>query len=220
MGAAAATTRVSRKREKTRGELVAAAERLVAARGLDALSIDEITAAADVAKGTFYTHFADKDDLAAAIGRRVRLELEGRITRLNTGVKDAGLRMANGLSTVLAFAIENPIRARAMMRLIPGTINPDTPINAGIRSDIVLGQKTKVFNVPSPNAAVVVTLGSAMSGALRIAEAEQPVSNAYEFAGDVIAIALSGLGMKPAEALRLARNTMDLRRKDTTRDQS
>ena len=72
MGAAAATTRVSRKREKTRGELVAAAERLVAARGLDALSIDEITAAADVAKGTFYTHFADicEPDFFAGSGLR------------------------------------------------------------------------------------------------------------------------------------------------------
>lgn len=215
-----ATSRGMRKREKTRGELVAAAEKLVAARGLDALSIDEITAAADVAKGTFYTHFADKDDLAAAIGRRIRLELEDRITRLNAGVKDAGVRMANGLSTVLAYAIEHPIRARAMMRLIPGTIDPDTQINAGIRADVLLGQKTKVFSVPSVNAAVVVTLGTAMSGALRIAEAGMPVKDAHEFAGDVIAVALAGLGMKPADAQRLARTTMDLRRKETAHDQS
>jgi hypothetical protein len=45
-----APPRTLRKRERTRGELVAAAERLVAARGLDALSIDEITEEADVAK--------------------------------------------------------------------------------------------------------------------------------------------------------------------------
>ena len=63
MSEATAASRGTRKRERTRGELVAAAERLVALRGLDALSIDEITEEADVAKGTFYTHFQDKDDL-------------------------------------------------------------------------------------------------------------------------------------------------------------
>ena len=206
-------TRVSRKRERTRGELVAAAERLVALRGLDALSIDEITEEADVAKGTFYTHFQDKDDLAAAMGRQIRLDLEAQITRLNHGVKDAGLRMANGLSTVLDFAIRQPVRARAMMRLIPGAVNPDTPINAGIRADIVLGQKTKVFSVPSVNAAVVVTLGSVMSAAMRITEATRAVEKPYDFAADVIAIALAGLGMKTSDALRLARTTIDTRRK-------
>lgn len=215
MSTATAETRGLRKREKTRGGIVAAAERLVAQRGLDALSIDEITAAADVAKGTFYTHFTDKDDLAAAIGRQIRLDLEVQITRMNHGVKDAGIRMVNGLATVLDFAIRQPVRARALMRLIPGSVDPETPINAGIRADIVLGQKTKVFQVPSLNAAVVVTLGSAMSAAMRLAETHRPVDAPYEFAADAIAIALCGLGMKQAEALRLARTTMETRRKGT-----
>lgn len=219
MGTIETSSRGLRKRERTRGEIVAAAERLVAQRGLDALSIDEITEAADVAKGTFYTHFTDKEDLAAAIGRQVRLDLEAQITRMNHGVKDAGVRMANGLATVLDFAIRQPVRARAMMRLIPGAVNPDTPINAGIRSDIVLGQKTKVFSVPSLNAAVVVTLGSAMSAAMRITETTLPVEAPYDFAADAIAVALAGLGMKPAEAQRLARTTMDSRRKDKPHDQ-
>jgi AcrR family transcriptional regulator len=194
---------------------VAAAERLVAQHGLDALSIDAITEEADVAKGTFYTHFQDKDDLAAAIGRQIRLDLEDRITRMNHGVKDAAVRMANGLATVLDFAIRQPVRARALMRLIPGSVDPETPINAGIRADIVLGQKTKIFQVPSLNAAVVITLGSAMSAAMRLAETQRPVDAPYEFASDAVAIALTGLGMKPAEAQRLARTTMETRRKES-----
>ena len=137
--------RAVRKRARTRGELVAAAEQLVAKRGLDAISIDEITEAADVAKGTFYTHFADKGDLAAAIANRIRIELEEKITAANEGVDDAAVRMANGLSTFFAFAIAQPVRARALIRLIPGVVDPDMPINAGIRSDVTLGLKTKRF---------------------------------------------------------------------------
>lgn len=214
MGTMTAETRGARKRERTRGEIVTAAERLVAARGLDALSIDEITAAADVAKGTFYTHFTDKEDLAAAIGRQIRLELEDRITKLNQGVKDARLRMANGLSTVLFYAIQHPIRARALMRLIPGSVNPETPINAGIRSDIQLGLKTKVFWAASVNAAVVVTLGAVMSAAMRLSETVHAVPEPFEFATDVIATALVAQGVKQADAVRLAKAAMDSRRKE------
>lgn len=206
--------RGARKRERTRGELVAAAERLVAARGLDALSIDDITEEADVAKGTFYTHFEDKEDLAAEIGRNIRLELEDKITATNEGVTDAATRMANGLSSLCAFAIAQPVRARALLRLIPGSVDPETPINAGIRGDIVLGQKAKRFAVASVNAATVATLGIAMSAGMRLSETTRPVNEPFTFAADIVATALVALGMKQADAARLAKTAMDTRKKE------
>ena len=207
--------RTLRKRERTHGEIVAAAERLVAERGLDALSIDEITEAADVAKGTFYTHFADKDDLAAAIGKRIRVELEDKITATNDGIADAALRMANGLSSMFAFAIVQPVRARALLRMLPGAVDPDTPINAGIRGDIVLGQKSKRFNVASVNAAVVATLGIAMSAGMRLSDTKHRVAEPFAFAADTLAMALIALGTKHAEAARLAKTAMDARKKES-----
>src|SRR5262245_11262712 len=127
--------RTGRKRERTRGELVAAAEELVAARGLDAVPTAASTEPPTSPKGRFYTHFADKSELAAAIAERLRLDLEEKITRTNEGITDAGERMANGLASVMAFAIANPVRARAMLRLQPGVVDPDAPINAGLRGD-------------------------------------------------------------------------------------
>ena len=208
--------RTLRKRERTHGEIVAAAERLVAERGLDALSIDEITEAADVAKGTFYTHFADKDDLAAAIGKRIRVELEDKITATNDGIADAALRMANGLSSLFAFAITQPIRARALLRLIPGGVDPHTPINAGIRSDIVIGVKAKRFSIASVNTAVVTTLGIAMSAGMHLSDSARRVSEPYIFATEVVATALVALGLKQADATRLARIAMNTRKKEQT----
>ena len=205
--------RVARKRERTRGELVAAAERLVAARGLDALSIDEITEEADVAKGTFYTHFEDKEDLAAEIARNIRLELEDKITATNEGVTDAAIRMANGLSSLCAFAITQPVRARALLRLIPGGVDPDTPINAGIRGDVAMGAKSKRFTVASVSAATVATIGIAMSAGMRLSD-ERRVPEPFTFAAEVIATALAALGLKPAEAIRLARTAIDTRKKE------
>jgi AcrR family transcriptional regulator len=206
--------RAIRKRERTRGELVAAAEKLVAKRGIDAVSIDEITEAADVAKGTFYTHFADKGDLAAAIANHVRIELEEKITALNEGVEDAAIRMANGLSTFLAFAIARPVRARALIRLVPSVVDPDMPINAGIRNDVMLGLKTRRFWVASVNASVVSVLGMASAAAMRLTDAAHPVGEPYTFAKDLLATALVALGVGQAEASRLAKTAMDVRRKE------
>lgn len=54
--------RVSRKRARTRAELLQAARQVFAARGFHEASIAEITQVADVGVGTFYLHFRDKDD--------------------------------------------------------------------------------------------------------------------------------------------------------------
>ena len=47
-----------------------AAERLFLEKGVANTSVDEIVAAADVAKGTFYVHFASKEHLMAALQQR------------------------------------------------------------------------------------------------------------------------------------------------------
>jgi len=208
--------RTDRKRERTRGELVVAAETLVAQRGLDAISIDDITQAADVAKGTFYTHFADKTDLAAAIALRTRLELEEKITALNKGLTDAPERMANGLSSMFAFAIANPMRARALLRLQPGIVDPNAPINAGLRGDIVLGLKTERFSAPSLDAAVVTTIGGALSAILRMSVmSERRASAPFELAAHIVEMLLVALGVKHSEAARLASAALTARKQET-----
>ncbi|SDI21472.1 transcriptional regulator, TetR family [Pseudomonas flavescens] len=51
-------------------ELMAAAERLFLAQGVEATTINEIVEAAQVAKGTFYHYFASKNEMLEALGRR------------------------------------------------------------------------------------------------------------------------------------------------------
>jgi AcrR family transcriptional regulator len=59
--------RVVRRRALTRERIVAAAARRFAESGPDAVRLDEIAEAADVARGTLYSHFRTKDDLLYAI---------------------------------------------------------------------------------------------------------------------------------------------------------
>ena len=54
--------RNTRRRARTRAELLLAARKVFAERGYHETSIADITQAADVAVGTFYLHFHDKDE--------------------------------------------------------------------------------------------------------------------------------------------------------------
>ena len=56
--------------EVRREEIMDAAQRLFLKQGVAATSIDNVAAAADVAKGTVYLHFTSKQTLLAALGER------------------------------------------------------------------------------------------------------------------------------------------------------
>jgi AcrR family transcriptional regulator len=59
--------RFERRRERTRQDLLAAAARVLAEKGLSATKIADIAAAADVGVGTFYLYFPTKDALFDAV---------------------------------------------------------------------------------------------------------------------------------------------------------
>jgi AcrR family transcriptional regulator len=56
--------------EVRRDELINAARRLFLRRGVGPTTIEEITSAAKVAKGTFYLYFSSKDDILSALRDR------------------------------------------------------------------------------------------------------------------------------------------------------
>lgn len=65
------TSRMDRRRERTRQQLMQAAIELVLQKGADETAIDEITDKADVGRRTFYNHFDNKEDcVKAAITER------------------------------------------------------------------------------------------------------------------------------------------------------
>ena len=68
-------SRRERKKRDTRRRIVQEATRLFSERGFDAPTVDDIAAAADVAKGTIYNYFDSKE----AILFDFLLEVEGRV---------------------------------------------------------------------------------------------------------------------------------------------
>ncbi len=55
-----------RRKKDTRARILEAASTLFAARGIAAVTVDDIANAADIGKGTIYNYFAAKEDIATA----------------------------------------------------------------------------------------------------------------------------------------------------------
>jgi AcrR family transcriptional regulator len=60
------------KRERTRQALLEAAIRMLAERGLEGTSIDDLMRAAGMARGTFYNYFQTREALAVAVSNHIR----------------------------------------------------------------------------------------------------------------------------------------------------
>ena len=71
--------RGTRKRARTRVELLRAARQVFAQRGYHEASIAEITELADVGVGTFYLHFRDKDEIFTTMLADGMRELRDRV---------------------------------------------------------------------------------------------------------------------------------------------
>jgi AcrR family transcriptional regulator len=61
--------------QERRVDLMNAAERLFLRNGVEPTTVEEITNAADVAKGTFYLHFSSKEEIRIALGDRFAQQL-------------------------------------------------------------------------------------------------------------------------------------------------
>ena len=75
----------SERTEATRGALMAAARRLFAERGYDAVGTEEIVRAAGLTRGALYHHFDSKAELLGAVYERLEAESTERVARVVLG---------------------------------------------------------------------------------------------------------------------------------------
>jgi len=92
---AVAGNRFERRRERTRHDILAAATRVLAEKGLHRTKIADIAAAADVGVGTFYLHFPDKETLFDAL-------VEDTVRRLKTTVDAARIKARTAVDKIRA----------------------------------------------------------------------------------------------------------------------
>jgi AcrR family transcriptional regulator len=194
-----------RRRIRTREALLSAGRALFASRDVDGVSVDEIVAAAEVAKGSFYNHFVDKDVFAREIGAAVRRQAEQAVDEANAQVEDPATHLARALCVFVRFAIQHPDSARVLWKLNSGATMADAPINRGLRDVVQLGIRTQRFKHVDLESGILLVMGVIVI-ALRHVLEERLITAPSEVATHMAAGLLRSLGVSPAQAAQLSRS--------------
>lgn len=197
-----APTRTARRKAATRRSLLDAACALLVERGTLEISIQEVTDRADVGFGSFYNHFASKDDLfEEAVGEL--LEEAGRhIDAVNTGVADPAGVFATGMRLSVRMATSAPAVARVFEQGGMRYLGQDRGLAPRARRDIAAAADAGRFVVPDVELALA-TVAGALFAFLHLRLADPP--QASDDDGDVVTeLVLRALGLAPDEARALA----------------
>ena len=104
------------RRARTRAELIRAARTLYAARTFDSVTVDDVVNAAELAKGTFYVHFDDLDDLQSVLGDELAQEFDELLQPRRLSLDDPIERIAAGCGAFINQALQDPIWGALIVR--------------------------------------------------------------------------------------------------------
>jgi AcrR family transcriptional regulator len=109
--------RRERRKEETRKQIFQAAMKLFGKKGVFATTVEEITEAADVGKGTFFNYFASKEAILSALAERQLGVINTAVERAQTAesVRPVLKDMCRELSSV-------PGRSQILLRSLLGMV--------------------------------------------------------------------------------------------------
>ena len=190
--------------ERTRLALLEAGLALLVERPIDAIPIDDIVAAAGVAKGSFFNHFSDKQQFGAAVASFVRQGLEARIDAANAGISDPVERLAGGMRVAAAFALAERGRTIVMLRGLPGVTAADNPLNKGVGADLAAVAAAGHLRPEAVSAGVLYWLGLCQALVINIIEEQLDRAAAAARLRAMAVLGLTGLGVAPERAAGVA----------------
>jgi AcrR family transcriptional regulator len=136
------------KRARTRSRLAEAALRLMAARGINATSVSEIAAEAELANGTFYLYFKDKAEIVAAVCNAVTLAMHNDMSSIRLSLDDGASRVAFGTQQFIEIAAAEPNWGRLLMSAFTEFEAIKDDLSRYLRLDVALGVEQGRFTEP------------------------------------------------------------------------
>lgn len=175
------------KRDRTRLALLESAIEVIAERGLESISIDDLTRSAGMARGTFYNYFETRDDVVRAVSELIKQRAEQQvIDRIPTEYDDA-TTIACILYGFLQFGIDNPSLGWTLVRIGGGAhwVRSEQCRKADQTLHNLLGETTPLLlGLTYIEGVVLMILRRRLEGLMTLTESEE-----------VLKLALRGLGI-------------------------
>ena len=209
--------RVTKEAEVRRDELLDVALDLCASVGFEAMSVEQVTNAAGVAKGTFYHYFVSKQDLLAQLVGRFGDELFGRLETEMSGVEGDALDRFRALIRIAGtFKLE---RMNSTMAYLPFLYKEENytlrhklfsmwleRLRPTLLEIVRMGSTDGTFDVDDPEGATTVLLSIWIDGGNRLWEQairSEDYADLMMAGGEAISVAQERILGAPAGSLNV-----------------
>ncbi len=191
---------MSRRREETRRKLIHGALSVMAKKGIEAATIQEITDAADVGFGSFYNHFDSKEAiLEATVAERVQPWIDS-MEAMEAQCDDPAESLAAFIRHALKKGLNEPTWGWFVVRTGQWMTKSGTGLGRRLSQGIESGSDSGRFCVPSPTVAALAVTGSLLALLAAMLEGKLNKRTPREAA----ALALIQLGVPDSEAREIA----------------
>ena len=197
---AAKVARGSGRRLRTRARLIEAARRIAATRGIEATPISEITDEAGVGVGSFYNHFATKEELLEVVISDTFAAHGAALDRIHEGKDDIAEILAQNVRLTVRMVDHDPIWAGFAVRTEPYASQLQSSLGGNLARDLRRGFDAGRF-ASYDEQTTVAAIGGALLGVMRVKLAGELPRDADRFLAEEL---LRLLGLRPAEAAEIA----------------
>ena len=155
---------------RTRDALLDAGVTVAEEHGLAGLSVNRVVAAAGVAKGTFYVHFATREAFVDALHARFHARVQEAVVEATEGLAPGADRIVRGVEAYLDTCLED----RAVKALaLEARSDPDLAASMSARHEqFAASAVTSLKAMGWPDAAAASHLLAAMTAEVAIRELE------------------------------------------------
>ncbi|MEQ4725398.1 TetR/AcrR family transcriptional regulator [Nonomuraea sp. B19D2] len=154
------TSRLERRKTRTRQALIDAARTFLARQGMAEVSIQELTEAADVGFGSFYNHFGSKDELFHAAIADVLEEHGQLLDELTADIEDPAEVFAASVRLTGRLVDTHPQIARVLTRTGLPYLDSDKGLAPRALRDIRRAMDAGRFRLGNPYVALAGAGGS------------------------------------------------------------
>ena len=212
-------TRGARRKSETRDRMLDAAFELVTQKGMDGVTINEITEAADVGFGSFYNHFESKEGIFVALVEWLSEEFANALDRLAGDLSDPAEVIAVCVRHTLMRAYREPAWGQLLIREGFSSRALSRGLGQRLLRDSERGISERRFVVADQLMCLISVIGTILAGIAaelhlaastkRTVHARKALRSSEEkFAERTAAIVLQAFGLKRVEAERIARRPL------------
>lgn len=184
------------RRARTRAALIQAALGVYARLGPDAPTIDDLTQAAGIARGSFYNCFATREDLLAAVATEVAEKIEAELAPFRA-LPDPAMRLGSAVRGYIRKAATDPVWGWAVVRVALVAAPLGEAMRRNLAHDISDGMARGRFAPGPVQPAHDLVLGAGLMGMRAVLRGEADITHAEQ----VATLVLRGLGVADAEAV-------------------